>query len=158
MPCIKLHTIILAEKKLCFDLSRSIDLHKISTNFTNEEAIAGVTRGLINLGEYVTWRAKHFGLYMKLTSKITSFNPYDSFTDEMVKGPFKYITHVHTFEYVDGKTIMADEFNFDSPFGILGVLFNKVILTSYLEKLLLKRNSIIKQYAESNLWKKIIKQ
>ena len=38
-----------------FDLSRSIDLHKISTQQTKEEDIPGVTSGLIKKGEWVTW-------------------------------------------------------------------------------------------------------
>ena len=158
MPCIKLRTIIDAPAKLCFDLSRSIDLHKISTSDTNEEAIAGTTSGLISEDEYVTWRAKHFGIYQTLTSKITAYQPYISFTDEMINGPFKSIKHIHTFEFIDNKTIMVDEFYFESPYGIFGRLFNTLVLTFYLKKLLIRRNNIIKLYAESNLWHKIINQ
>ena len=88
MPLIKLHTEIKANKEIVFDLSRSIDLHKISTEHSNETAIAGRTSGLIELHETVTWRAKHFGVYQTLTSKITTFNRPNLFTDEMVKGAF----------------------------------------------------------------------
>jgi len=55
-----------------FNLSRSIDLHKISTADTNEEAVAGKTAGCIGMGESVTWKAKHFGVTQLLTSKITA--------------------------------------------------------------------------------------
>ena len=75
MPIIELRTEINANIEIVFDLSRSIDLHKISTEYTNETAIAGKTSGLIGLNESVTWRAKHFWIYQKLTSKITEFNP-----------------------------------------------------------------------------------
>lgn len=88
MPIINLHTEIKAEKEVVFDLSRSIDLHKISTEQTSEEAIAGKTSGLIGLHESVTWRAKHFGIYQNLTSKITKFDRPNYFVDEMVKGRF----------------------------------------------------------------------
>jgi hypothetical protein len=54
MPKIELRTEISADKDLVFDLSRSIDLHKVSTQHTNEEAIAGKTSGLIGLNESVT--------------------------------------------------------------------------------------------------------
>ena len=74
MPRIELKTEIKADRNIVFDLSRSIDLHKISTEQTNEEAIAGKTSGLIGMDESVTWRAKHFGIYQKLTSKITEFD------------------------------------------------------------------------------------
>ncbi|WP_370511510.1 hypothetical protein [Flavobacterium sp. GT3R68] len=54
MPRIILKTEIKADKKIIFDLSRSIDLHKISVHHTNEEVIAGTTSGLIGLNETVT--------------------------------------------------------------------------------------------------------
>jgi len=74
MPQIELQTIIKSSIEICFDLSRSIDLHKISTAATKEKAIDGTTRGLINLNEFVTWRAIYFGISQQLTSKITQYN------------------------------------------------------------------------------------
>ena len=47
MPRIELRTEIKASKEIVFDLSRSIDLHKISTEHTKETAIDGKTAGLI---------------------------------------------------------------------------------------------------------------
>jgi len=156
MPHIKLFTKINAPVERCFDLSRSIDLHKISTNHTNEEAIAGVTKGLINLNEFVTWRAKHFGVWQKLTSKITVYEPNVLFVDEMLDGAFKSIHHTHTFEHTAGVTTMKDDFIFESPLGFLGRLANLIILKSYLTKLLVKRNNIIKEYAETDLWRRVL--
>jgi hypothetical protein len=86
MPIIKLTTEINSTLEICFDLSRSIDLHKISTSKTNEEAIEGKTKGLINLNETVTWKATHFGVRQKLTSKITAFDRPYYFVDEQTKG------------------------------------------------------------------------
>ena len=71
MPSIKIQTKINAPIEVVFDLSRNITLHEISTGNSNEKAIAGVTHGLINLNETVTWRAKHFGVYQRMTVKIT---------------------------------------------------------------------------------------
>ena len=99
MPTIQLETIIDAPIELCFDLSTSIDLHKLSTGKTNEQAIAGRTSGLIQLNETVTWQATHFGIRQKLTSKITAYERPFHFRDEMLKGTFKSICHDHYFEY-----------------------------------------------------------
>ena len=93
MPKIVLKTEINAKKEIVFDLSRSINLHKISTEHTDEEAIAGVTSGLIGLNEWVTWRARHFGINQNLTTKITEFEYPNFFSDEMVKGAFKSFKH-----------------------------------------------------------------
>lgn len=157
MPRIILKTIINAPVDRCFDLSRSVDLHKISTEHTNEEAIDGVTSGLISLNESVTWRAKHFGIYQTLTTKITEFDNPKFFIDEMVKGAFKGFRHEHQFESIEnGTTLMTDIFDYQSPFGILGKLVDILVLERYMTKLLIKRNDTIKKFAESNLWVSIL--
>lgn len=156
MPVIKLVTIISAPIEICFDLSRSIDLHKLSTGKTNEKAIAGITKGLIGRDEFVTWEATHFGIRQQLTSKITAYDPPFHFRDSQFKGVFKLIQHDHHFESRNKVTKMTDTFYFESPFGILGRFFNKIILTKYLQKFLLKRNEVIKETAESGKWKEFL--
>ena len=73
MPRIELFTTIHAPIERVFDLARSIDLHSDSLAGTGERAVGGVTAGLIGPGETVTWRARHFGVWQHLTSRITSF-------------------------------------------------------------------------------------
>lgn len=157
MPKIELTTEIDSTIDICFDLSRSIDLHKLSTAKTREEAIEGVTTGLISLDETVTWQATHFGIRQKLTSKITAFKKPYYFVDEQQKGIFKSIYHEHLFEQVGEKVIMTDKFEFHSPFGIIGKAFNKLVLTNYMKKFLVDRNRIIKEFAESEKWKLVLK-
>jgi len=156
MPIIQIETRINALIDLCFDLSRSIDLHKISTAATKEKAIEGITKGLIKHNEYVTWQAIHFGIRQKLTSKITAYNRPFHFCDEMVKGAFKKIKHDHYFVEKDGVVVMTDIFLFESPLGFLGDLFNRLILTTYLKKFLVERNLVIKQFAETEKWKELL--
>jgi len=150
MPIIELKTLINADKKIVFDLSRSIDLHKISTKQTDEEAIEGVINGFIGLNESVTWRAKHLGFYQKLTTKITEFDSPKYFVDEMTKGAFKKFKHQHIFNDFNDKTEMIDIFDYESPFGLLGKIADKIFLKRYMTDLLKKRNEAIKEFAESN--------
>jgi ligand-binding SRPBCC domain-containing protein len=157
MPVIKLTTLINAPITICFDLARSIDLHKLSTEGTHEEAIAGVTFGLIGKGEQVTWKAKHFGLTQRLTSKITELKYPYYFRDEMLEGMFQMIKHDHVFEESGDVTIMKDKFQFESPLRIIGRIFNWLILEKYLRTLLEKRNRMIKEVAEGERWKTILK-
>ncbi|GAA4239672.1 hypothetical protein GCM10022291_34940 [Postechiella marina] len=156
MPKIELKTKIKADRKVVFDLSRSIDLHKISTKHTNEEAIAGKTSGLIGMDESVTWRAKHFGIYQELTSKITEFNRPIFFVDEMVKGAFKEFKHEHYFTQLNNGTLMTDIFEYNSPFGVLGKIADKLFLKKYMIDLLTERNRVVKEFAESKKWKEIL--
>jgi ligand-binding SRPBCC domain-containing protein len=148
MAIIKLTTKIKAPVALCFDLSRSIHLHVNSMEHTKEKAIAGKTSGLIGLNDWVTWQANHFGLKLNMTIRISEFAGNDYFIDEIVKGPFKMLRHLHQFKQVGSFTIMMDEFIFKSPFGYLGKLVDKLFLEKYMTNLLLKRNEVIKYAAE----------
>lgn len=156
MPKIELITKIKAAIEIVFDLSRSIDLHTVSAKQTNETAVAGKTTGLIDLNETVTWRAKHLGVYHKLTSKVTEYNRLHYFIDEMTKGPFKELRHEHHFSEVNGVTLMVDYFEYKAPLGILGKFADKLFLKNYMTEFLKNRNQIIKEVAESNEWKKLL--
>ncbi|MEQ8623598.1 MAG: SRPBCC family protein [Vicingaceae bacterium] len=149
MPLIHLTTQIKASIQVVFDLSRNIDFHQKSASKTREKAIAGRISGLIELGETVTWEAVHFGIQQQLTTKITAIDAPHSFTDEMVKGAFKSLKHEHLFSEENGVTSMVDNFHFESPFGLIGKLFNAVILKNYMKRFLEIRNAAIKREAES---------
>ncbi|WP_298556165.1 SRPBCC family protein [uncultured Algibacter sp.] len=148
MPLIEIHTRIDCDVKTCFDLARNIDIHKESLKHTGEIAIAGKTTGLIELGEWVSWEAKHLGFVQHLTSKITEFESPNYFVDEMVLGAFKSFRHEHIFYKVDDKTLMIDKFHFESPFGLLGQTANILFLKRYMKKLLKTRNKLLKKEAE----------
>lgn len=148
MSTIHLTTIIKSDIHKVFDLSRDIDLHQKSTSKTNEKAIAGRTSGMIELNETVTWRAKHLGFYQTHTSKIVEMKKPYQFTDVMLKGRFRSFKHQHIFREDGKNTIMTDILEFESPFGIIGKIFNSIFLKNYLKKFLLERNALIKITAE----------
>ncbi|WP_232541160.1 SRPBCC family protein [Spirosoma endbachense] len=125
-------------------------MHQQSTEKTKERAVAGKTSGLIEKGNFVTWEAIHFGIKQRLTVSIVEMNYPYYFNDKMVKGAFKEMNHSHFFEFEQGKTLMRDEFTYQTPFGILGAIFDKLILRTYMEKFLIERNRILKNVAESN--------
>ena len=156
MPQLHITTFIAAPIERVFNLSRSINLHQISTVDTNEKAVGGVLNGLINVNETVTWQAKHLFKTRQFTSKITEMKIPDCFTDEMIKGDFKSFYHEHHFKTAENGTIMIDFLNFETPYGLVGKIVNRLFLTSYLEKLLKKRNEVIKEYAETQKWKAIL--
>jgi ligand-binding SRPBCC domain-containing protein len=149
MPIIELATHIHAPVQKCFDLARSIDVHLASTKHTGETAIAGRTSGLIELGESVTWRAKHLGKWQTLTSKISEMEFPNFFVDEMVEGAFKNFRHEHYFFPIKDQTMMKEVFMFESPYGFWGRAANYIFLNRYMTKLLLQRNKVIKEIAEA---------
>ncbi len=156
MPTIVLFTKIKAKKELVFDLSRSIDLHKISAQKTDEKAIAGRKSGLIELDETVTWRAKHLGIYQNFTSKVIGCRPSEYFADKMVSGAFKSFKHEHFFSHENNTTTLVDVMEFMSPLGFLGKLVDFFFLKRYMKQFLIERNDTIKLYAESDKWRQIL--
>jgi ligand-binding SRPBCC domain-containing protein len=156
MPIIKLEIKINAPVERVFDLSRSIDLHKATMSRHNEIAVAGVTSGLINLGETVTWEATHFGVRQKLTSKITGFDRPRYFRDSMVSGAFARFDHEHFFEEIEKRTLLRDTFDYDSPLWIFGSIADWLFLENYMKNMLEERNRVIKEIAEGDDWQKFI--
>ena len=149
MPTIRLETSIAASPERCFDLSLSVDVHRHSVAHSHERPIAGVTSGVLKLGDTVTWEAVHFGIKQQLTSKITAYERPYRFTDEMIQGAFQAMTHIHEFVPQSPGTLMIDLFTFRAPLGILGRLAEVLILTRYMRGLLLARNRYLKQVAEA---------
>jgi ligand-binding SRPBCC domain-containing protein len=156
MARIELTTSIQAPTECCFLLSLSVDLHKLSTASTQEEAIDGVTSGIMKLGDFVTWRAKHLGIWQTLSTRITEYQYPSYFCDEMIRGAFKSLRHEHHFLSNGEITIMQDIFLFESPLGIFGKMANKFFLKAYLKKFLSQRNQLIKEFAESERWKLLL--
>lgn len=152
-------TLIRAPIERCFDLARSVEVHLAGNVHFGEAAVAtaGVTSGLIGMGQRVTWRAKHLGLWRTLTSEISAMEPPSYFQDRMVRGSFRFMQHDHWFRSLpDGKTEMKDLFCFAAPLPILGRLSEILILRRYMQMLLHERNVVLKKIAESSEWRKYL--
>ena len=156
MPTIHLTTVIHAPINRVFDLSRSITLHKRSMTHRQEDAIKGRTNGLISNNETVTWRAKHLGKMRELTSQITAMRQNEFFCDEMIQGDFTHMKHEHYYKEIGNGTVMIDIMDFGTPYGWFGRVFERFYLHKYMTRLLLERNSTIKDYAESEKWRVIL--
>lgn len=149
MASIRIVTTISANIERCFDLARCIDFHVESLAATGERAVAGRTSGLIELGESVTWEARHLGVTQRFTSQITKFDRPKYFRDEMIDGAFQTFVHDHYFQQSDRNTIMIDEIVFRSPFGLLGRTVDFLFLEGYMRRLLEGRSRAIQLEAET---------
>lgn len=127
---------------------RDVRIHTQTTSQTNEKAVAGVTDGMIGLGQTVTFEGTHFGMRQRLTVKVTAFERPTLFVDEMVEGRFKSCKHIHEFTPQNGGTLMRDTLEWTSPFGIIGRLVDGLLLEKHLHALVSKRNQILKEIAE----------
>lgn len=149
MPTVELTTTIDAPREHVFDLERRVEIHERTMAAHDERAVGGVTSGVLDEGDRVTWRARHFGVPLKLTVEITVLDAPHYFRDELVSGPFADLVHEHRFEADGGRTVMHDTFNFASPLGPLGRLVDAAYLEGYMRDLLAERNAALKRIAES---------
>lgn len=156
MPVIHVDIEIAAAPALCFDLARSVDAHVASAAASGERAVAGVTTGLLNLGDEVTWRGRHFGVTQELSSRITVFDRPRHFRDEMVRGAFSRLVHDHYFDDTPAGTRMRDLFDFTAPFGLFGRLAEGAVLTRYMRRFLEERARVLKRLAESGEGQRLI--
>lgn len=150
MTQIKTLTTIKAPIEIVFNNCRNIDIHQYSASKTNEKAIAGKTSGLIDKGETVTWEGKHFGIYIQHVSIISEMNFPNYFVDEQLKGQFKSFKHQHFFTQKENKTIMTDILDYETPFGFIGKLFDKLLLVNHLTNFIIYRNTILKELSENH--------
>jgi ligand-binding SRPBCC domain-containing protein len=145
---VQIDTWIRGSGAACFDAARDLDLHVQSLAHTKEKAVGGRMSGLIELGDEVTWRGRHFGVYQTFTSKITAFSRPHHFQDTMQRGAFKTFVHDHYFTTLRDGTAMKDVLTFSAPLGILGRLAERIVLRGYLERLLTSRAAAIKEAVE----------
>lgn len=148
MTRIELATEIAAPIELVFDLARDLDLHQKSTSQTKERIVAGRSTGLAELGDEITFEATHFGVRQRLSSKIIELSRPHRFVDQMTKGAFKSLHHIHEFKSTNYGTEMTDILTFEAPLGPLGILAEKLFLASYMKRFLIARNEFLKRLAE----------
>ena len=59
---------------------------------------------------------------VRWTTEIRIWEPPHHFVDFQVRGPYRMWEHTHTFQAVDGGTVIADRIRYAIPYGPLGAL------------------------------------
>jgi ligand-binding SRPBCC domain-containing protein len=148
MGRVEVVTHIAASQERCFDLARDVDLHMQSTAWTGERTVAGVTSGMLQLGDEVTGEARHFGVRWRMTVRITAYDRPRCFVDEMVDGPFRSFRHEHGFAPEGRGTRTVDVLTYTLPLWGIGRLFDRLMMQRYLRRFLRRRLNYLKEIAE----------
>jgi len=84
----------------------------------------------MNAGTEIEYKLKLYGIPIKWKSLITSWQPFDSFVDEQIKGPYAKWVHTHIFESIGTTCLIKDRVNYK----VLGdSLTNKLFVSSNLK-------------------------
>jgi ligand-binding SRPBCC domain-containing protein len=143
MGFVRVETFLPASPSVCFDLARNTDVHMETAAGSGERVVSGPGRPLLELGDEVTFEARHFGIRQRLSARITSFDAPHEFTDEMVRGAFRSLSHRHALEAVEGGTKMIDELTFRSA----SLLFDRLVLDGYMRRFLVARGKALADIA-----------
>lgn len=149
MPILVAETFIRARQQRCFDLALDVSVHCSTAAFTEERALPpGVVEGRLGLGDLVIFEARHLGIRQQLHARIIRIESPRLFADEMVRGAFASLQHLHEFLPQDGGTLMRDTLRWRSPLGLLGSLADVLVLRRHLRRFLERKNRAFKALAE----------
>jgi ligand-binding SRPBCC domain-containing protein len=142
-------TSIRAPATVVFDLELDADVHAASLRSSGEQATTSTGRSALGLGDEVNRTARHLGRTWRLTSRVTEYDRPHRFVDEQVSGPFRWMRHEHVFAPADGGcTRMTDRMTFEAPLGPIGAVAARLVLATYLRRLLEQRAAHVKRLAE----------
>jgi ligand-binding SRPBCC domain-containing protein len=156
MSKIHLTTFIKAPADRVFDLSRNITIFRKALQSRKEKISSGAAGNLVSSGETITLHARHLGKTRMMTARVMEIKKPLTFIEEQVKGDLKSYRHERHFKEIDNGTIMIDLLEFEGPRDMLGNFFSQFYLKKYLQKIILERNELIRQFAETEKWRAVM--
>ena len=103
-------------------------------------------RVTMRLGAKIDYRFKWMGLPMYWQTQITSYDPPRRFTDEALRSPYVFWRHLHTFEPVEGGTLVRDRVDYQIPLGPIGRLAHSLAVKANLIQIFTYRQTTLDKY------------
>jgi ligand-binding SRPBCC domain-containing protein len=94
-------------------------------------------------GARIEYALSLFGLPLRWLTLISVWEEGRRFVDEQVSGPYALWRHTHTFEPVEGGTMVTDVVEYALPFGILGRLARGLFVRRTLDRIFAHRHEAI---------------
>jgi NADH dehydrogenase len=88
------------------------------------------------------------GVPLRWQTLIDAYDAPNGFHDVQTKGPYRSWEHRHTFESVDGGTLVRDEVSYALPFGPLGDLVHRLVVRAELASIFGHRGRVIEAVFE----------
>lgn len=97
----------------------------------------------IEEGTLIDYKLRIKGLPFRWRTRICTFKPMESFSDEQLKGPYKLWHHTHSFTPMKNGTMMTDRVVYQMPFGILGDFVRLVVVHRDVKAIFAYRSKVI---------------
>ncbi len=82
----------------------------------------------MRVGTLIQYRLRLHGVPVYWLTSIQAWDPPHRFVDVQVRGPYGLWHHTHTFEEVDGGTLMRDTVRYAIGFGPLGEIARRTLV------------------------------
>lgn len=90
-------------------------------------------------GTTIDYDLRLYGIPFGWRTLFEDWEPPHRFIDTSLRGPYIQWHHLHTFEPMLDGVLMKDVVHYRVPFGIFGILANRLLVRSSLEKILTTR-------------------
>ena len=151
------HIVITAPIARVFDLVRSVDVHTATSSGIGGLAVGCRTSGLAEIGDVSVWSARFFGLRFKLATRVTALESPHHMTEILERGLFSEFGHIYTLRPLEsGAVELTDAFHFRSPVGVIGALFDNLILKPVMTRAMNTRLEGLKRIAQSDDWRRFL--
>ncbi len=137
-----------SEQKVFDFFSEAKNLETITPPWLNFR-ITNCSTPKISAGTLFEYKLKVRGLPVKWKTLISTWQPNQSFTDTMLKGPYKFWDHTHEFKIVQDGILMTDKVHYKVPFGILGEFVALIWVHSDVKTIFKYRSDTIKSLFRS---------
>lgn len=96
-------------------------------------------------GTVIHYKLRLRGIPLRWTSEISDFESERYFTDTMIEGPYHRWEHIHTFETIDGQTVMGDQVYYELPYGWLGRVAHGLFVKRDLKHIFRHRAEVLRE-------------
>ena len=116
-------------------------------DITSEELADKMYPGMI-----ITYRVSPLlGLKTNWVTEITQVRDMSYFVDEQRIGPYSMWHHQHFIEPIEGGVLMRDIVTYQTPFGFIGAIMNRLVIQKKLKEIFAYRTGAVeKRYGKFN--------
>ncbi len=109
------------------------NLQKITPDYMGFQITSRLLSGKMYPGMMISYKVSPIGgIKMTWVTEITHVKENDYFVDEQRIGPYKLWHHEHKLQVIEGGVLMTDIVSYKPPFGIFGMIANKLFIKKQL--------------------------
>jgi ligand-binding SRPBCC domain-containing protein len=97
--------------------------------------IVGLDGLPLRAGCKIEYRIRWLGIPFRWLTVITDYEPGRRFVDLQTRGPYRLWRHEHTFEDLNGQTMMRDRVEYELPLGLIGRIVHRLLVSHHLRQI-----------------------